>query len=145
MTTLTVYDPAMCGSTGICGTEVDRKLVDLAADLDWLKAQGAHLRRIILSQEPAEFVANAAIRALMQESEGDDLPAFLVDGRLVAKACYPSRADLANWAGVADTLIPEESAAPGDTDAPKGDAASAGGCCGGARPEPAKEKTGNCC
>lgn len=212
MTTLTVYDPAMCCSTGICGTEVDQKLVDLAADLDWLKAQGARVRRINLSQEPAEFAANEDIRALMQESEGDDLPAFLVDGRLVAKARYPSRAELADWAGVttpeleiteqvrelvalgaaigascepclkyhvkksrelglsdaqmreavavgrmvkeasakniyalADKLIPEESAAPGNTDAPKGDAASAGGCCGGARSEPAKEKTGSCC
>jgi len=39
MTTVTVYDPAMCCSTGICGAEVDQKLVDFAADLDWLKSQ----------------------------------------------------------------------------------------------------------
>lgn len=27
MTTLTVYDPAMCCSTGICGTDVDQRLL----------------------------------------------------------------------------------------------------------------------
>ncbi|HEY0920091.1 arsenite efflux transporter metallochaperone ArsD [Devosia sp.] len=101
MTTLTVYDPAMCCSTGICGTDVDQKLVDLAADLDWLKAQGVIVRRFGLSREPAEFAANETIRQIMQDSEGDDLPAFLVDGALKAKAHYPSRAELAEWAGLA--------------------------------------------
>lgn len=100
MTTLTVYDPAMCCSTGICGTDVDQRLVDLAADLDWLKAQGASVQRFGLSREPAEFAANDTIRQIMQESEGDDLPAFLVDGVLKAKARYPSRAELAEWAGL---------------------------------------------
>lgn len=101
MTTLTFYDPPMCCSTGICGTDVDQMLVDLAADLDWLKGQGITVRRINLSQEPAEFAANAIIRDLMQASEGDDLPAILVDGELVSKARYPSRPELAAWAGLA--------------------------------------------
>ncbi|MFN3846873.1 MAG: arsenite efflux transporter metallochaperone ArsD [Paracoccaceae bacterium] len=101
MTTVTVYDPAMCCSTGICGTDVDQKLVDLAADLDWLKAKGVQVRRFGLSREPAEFAANDTIRQIMQDSEGDDLPVFLVDGALMAKARYPSRAELAAWAGFA--------------------------------------------
>ncbi len=101
MTTITVYDPAMCCPTGICGTEVDQRLVDLAADLDWLKAQGVSVRRFGLSREPAEFAANDTIRQIMQESEGDDLPAFLVDDALKARARYPSRAELAEWAGLA--------------------------------------------
>lgn len=100
MTTLTVYDPAMCCSTGICGTDVDQRLVDLAADLDWLKAQGLTVQRFGLSREPAEFAANDTIRQIMQDSEGDDLPAFVVDGVLKAKARYPSRAELAEWTGI---------------------------------------------
>lgn len=101
MTTLTVYDPAMCCSTGICGTDVDQRLVDLAADLDWLKAQGVTVRRFGLSREPAEFAAHEAIRQIIQESDGEDLPAFLVDGAFKAKARYPSRAELAEWVGLA--------------------------------------------
>ena len=91
MITLTVYDPAMCCSTGICGTDIDQRLVDLAADLDWLKAQGVTVQRFGLSREPAEFAANDIIRQIMQESEGDELPVFLVGGVLKTKARYPGR------------------------------------------------------
>ena len=101
MTILTVYDPAMCCSTGICGTDIEQRLVDLAADLDWLKAQGVTVQRFGLSREPAEFSSNDTIRRIMQESEGDDLPVFLVDGTLKAKARYPARAELAAWTGLA--------------------------------------------
>jgi AhpD family alkylhydroperoxidase len=100
MTTLTVYDPAMCCSTGICGTDVDQRMVDLAADLDWLKAQGVTVQRFGLSREPAEFAANDTIRQIMQDSEGDDLPVFMIDGALKAKARYPARTELAEWTGI---------------------------------------------
>lgn len=100
MTTITVYDPAMCCSTGICGAEVDQRLIDLAADLDWLKAQGVRVQRFGLSREPAEFAASDTIHRIMHDSEGDDLPAFIVDGALKAKAHYPNRAELAEWTGM---------------------------------------------
>jgi hypothetical protein len=32
MKTLTVFDPAMCCSTGVCGSDVDQVLVDFSAD-----------------------------------------------------------------------------------------------------------------
>ncbi|MGY6704814.1 arsenic metallochaperone ArsD family protein [Roseinatronobacter sp.] len=41
MSTLTVYDPAMCCSTGIRGTDTDQKLITLAADPDLFKSWGA--------------------------------------------------------------------------------------------------------
>ncbi len=37
MKTLTVFDPAMCCSTGVCGSDVDQVLVDFSADVQWLK------------------------------------------------------------------------------------------------------------
>ena len=101
MTNMTVFDPAMCCSTGICGTEVDQKLIDFAADLDWLKAQGVQVRRINLSQEPTEFVADPAIKALMEESGSEGLPAIVVDGRIDSTSRHPARAELAGWAGIA--------------------------------------------
>ena len=100
MIQITVYDPPMCCSTGICGSDIDQRLVDFAADLDWLKSQGVTVRRISLSQEPAEFTANQAINQLMQESGGDDLPAIVVDDAIVSQACYPSRQELAAWSGL---------------------------------------------
>lgn len=67
----------------------------------------------------------------MQESEGDDLPAFMVDGVLKTKARYPNRVELAGWFGI--EAVETVAAAPtpcceGSTDA----ATTASGCCGGA-------------
>jgi hypothetical protein len=131
MTTITVYDPAMCCSTGICGTDIDQKLIDLAADLGWLKSKGVTVERLGLSREPSEFAANDTIREIMQTSEGDDLPVFLVDGALKAKARYPGRAELAGWAGVAD--IPAMQATKvSSCRGPAGQEPNkASGCCGG--------------
>lgn len=144
MTTLTVYDPAMCCSTGICGPDVDQRLVDLAADLDWLKAQGVRVQRFGLSREPVEFAANDTIRQILHDSYGDALPVFLVDGALKAKARYPARAELAGWAGVADTSAAATMATsccgPAQANADK-----ATGCCCGAKAAPAQDKAACCC
>lgn len=42
MKTLTVFDPAMCCSTGVCGSDVDQVLVDFSADVLWLKGDVAY-------------------------------------------------------------------------------------------------------
>jgi len=89
MTTVTVYDPPMCCSTGVCGADVDQQLITFAADLDWLKNQGVTVRRINLSQEPTEFTINEEVNALIQASGSDDLPAILVDGKMVSKRAIP--------------------------------------------------------
>ncbi len=132
MTRLAVYDPPQCCATGVCGTDVDQRLVDFAADLDWLKSQGVEVRRINLSQEPMEFVSNPAIKALMDTAGTEALPAVLVEGALVSTARYPTRPELAKWAGLAPV---------GDIASPAGaPGAASGGCCGGAR-----KKAGGCC
>lgn len=37
MLKLEVFDPPMCCATGICGNNVDPKLITFASDLEWLK------------------------------------------------------------------------------------------------------------
>jgi AhpD family alkylhydroperoxidase len=100
MTTLTVYDPPMCCATGVCGPEVDPKLAQFAGDLDWLSKQGIEVRRFNLAQEPARFVEHAAVKAILERSGGDDLPAIVVGDALVASARYPGRDELAALAGL---------------------------------------------
>lgn len=154
MTKITVYDPPMCCSTGVCGADVDQRLVDFAADLDWLRAQGAEVRRVSLSREPMDFVAHPLIKALMDASGGDDLPAIVVGGEIVSQGRYPARAELARFAGIAaqDATAPV-SAAPvssccGGAGAARAPAAqdASGGCCGGGAKaaNPAEARTGCC-
>lgn len=94
-----VYDPVMCCSTGVCGTNVDPTLAAFAADLDWLAAQGADVRRINLGQEPGEFAAHEVVRQLLTDGGEAALPAVFVNGELRSSARFPSRDELAGWAG----------------------------------------------
>lgn len=108
MQNITVYDPPMCCSTGVCGPEVDPKLAQFAGDLDWLKDQGIKVERINLAQEPGRFVDNVAVKAILDRSGGDDLPAIVVGNALVANGRYPSRNELASLVGLSVESAPAE-------------------------------------
>lgn len=40
MRLIQVFDPALCCSSGVCGTDIDQNLVIFAGDAEWLKQQG---------------------------------------------------------------------------------------------------------
>jgi hypothetical protein len=93
--TLQIFDPAMCCSTGACGPEVDTKLVQFAAALDWLKSQGVIIHRHNLSQNPAAFVENEAVKTALTEKGETALPLLLVNGKVTAMGRYLERGELA--------------------------------------------------
>ena len=95
--TLQVFDPAMCCSTGVCGPDVDPKLVQFGADLDWLKAQDVIVQRHNLSQNPAAFVENEGVKTALAEKGEAALPLLLVNGQVAATGRYPKRRELAGW------------------------------------------------
>jgi len=101
MSTIQIFDPALCCSTGVCGVDVDQQLVSFAADIDWLKQQGVSIERFNLAQQPQIFAKNVAIRQLLESVGETALPAILVDGQIKQSGCYPSRDQLAAWAGIA--------------------------------------------
>ena len=131
MKTLTVYDPAMCCSTGICGTDIDQQLVNFAADLDWLKSEGIEVRRINLSQEPALFAENEAVKNILQNDGVEGLPVILANDEMQSSGQYPDRMKLAQMAGLEAGQPAEPSSAPaGGCCGPTGDAEqSSSGCC----------------
>ncbi len=100
MTSLTVYDPAMCCSTGICGADVDQNLVTFAADLDWLKSVGIDVTRVNISNEPMKFVENAKVKSVLDSEGVEGLPVILVDGDTRSQSRFPNRAEMAKWVGV---------------------------------------------
>ena len=100
MQKIEVYDPAMCCSTGVCGPSVDPELARFAADLAWLRSQGAEVARYNLAQEPRRFSESAAVTGALRERGTDCLPLIVVDGRIVAEGVRPSRDVLAALAGL---------------------------------------------
>lgn len=116
MKKIQIFDPALCCSSGICGTEVDQVLVDFSADMDWLKHAGGQAERFNLAQQPMAFAENAIVKAFLERSGAEGLPLVLVDGKIVLAGRYPSRKELARLAGV-----PEPTSA----------ATASSGCCSG--------------
>lgn len=100
MKTIQVYDPSLCCSTGVCGVQVDQALVTFAADVDWAKQQGARIERFNLAQQPLEFAGNAVVKGFLERSGQEALPLILIDGEMALAGRYPTRAELARWAGV---------------------------------------------
>lgn len=96
MLKLEVFDPPMCCATGICGNNVDPKLITFASDLEWLKKQGIDVVRYGLSFEPNEFVKNEAVKNTIQKEGNDCLPIIVANGTIAYKGTYPSREQLAN-------------------------------------------------
>ena len=118
MKSIQVFDPAMCCSSGVCGTDVDQALVNFSADVDWAKQNGVAIERFNLAQQPLAFAENAAVKGLLERSGASALPVILVDGEVALAGRYPSRDDLARWAGVS---------------LPEAVASTSGGCCAGGK------------
>ena len=112
MKTIQVFDPAMCCNTGVCGVDVAPSLVTFAADVDWAKQGGAQIERFSLSQQPMAFAENAIVKGLLQRTGQTALPVTLVDGQLALAGRYPSRDDLARWAGLEAQPAEAQTAAP---------------------------------
>ena len=120
MTTIQIFDPALCCSSGVCGTDVDQNLVNFSADADWARQNGAQIERFNLAQQPMAFAENPLVKGFLQRSGQESLPLTLVAGEVALAGRYPSRSDLARWAGIA---------------LPAAESPAAGACCSG----------GNCC
>jgi hypothetical protein len=100
MPTLKIYDPAMCCSTGVCGPNVDEKLVHLAGFLKGLDKNDITVERYNLSQQPEAYAANPVVAGILQEKGTDALPLIFVDEKLVGSGDYPPTHELAKLLGV---------------------------------------------
>lgn len=90
MKTLQVYDPPMCCSTGICGTDVDPDLVNFAAMLSQLANAGVKVERYNLGQQPMAFAQNATVKDALQKEGVEVLPLIYLDGEVYMKGRYPT-------------------------------------------------------
>ena len=101
MKNIQVFDPGLCCQTGVCGVEVDPVLVTFSADADWARKQGIGLERFNLATQPMDFVNHPLVKSLLDGPAGENaLPVTLVDGQIALVGRYPSREELATWAGL---------------------------------------------
>ena len=95
MKILKIYDPAMCCSSGVCGPNVNEKLVQLSGFLKGLDKDGYQVERYNLSQEPSAYVQNQQVAQILKDKGTDALPLIFVDDEVVCSGEYPSIDELA--------------------------------------------------
>lgn len=99
MDKITLYEPPMCCSTGVCGPSVDENLIRITSLFQQIrKIKGKQLIRYNLSSNPDSFVRNQAVTQLIQEKGVDCLPVTVLNGTEIVKIEeYPTSKELSEW------------------------------------------------
>ncbi len=92
-----VYDPAMCCSTGICGTSIDPDLINFAAMLAQFTQRGVKVERFNLGQQAIAFAQNAAVQEKLRAEGTECLPLIFCDGELRLQGRYPTQEERREW------------------------------------------------
>lgn len=122
--TISVYDPPMCCSTGLCGPGVDPQLLEVARYLRRFEAQGMQVERFNLAQQPEAFVQNPKVAGLMQAFGDQALPVILINGDILFYGHYPWRDEIV--AALTELQKQEPSGTPNTNG---GCACGGDGCC----------------
>lgn len=124
MKKMSIYEPAMCCETGLCGVGVDPELLRISTVFSNLQKNGVDVKRFNLNNFPQEFINNTEINKLINSEGGvDELPATIVDGKIVKTKAYPTNAEIVMWLNVPANYIVEQ---PENSD---GGCCCKGGCC----------------
>lgn len=120
---ITLLEPAMCCSTGLCGEDVDDVLVATAANLKWLKSLGHEVNRHNISNDSNAFMKYPDAIAKLQQEGMDSLPYILINDKIVMTGVYPVKAQWEQWLKNEKAFAKEVSTTQGDS------CCSGPGCC----------------
>lgn len=104
MKTLKIYDPAMCCPTGVCGTSVDTKLLQLSNFIYSLDKKMFEVKRYGLTTNPQEYVTNGEVSQLLNKEGVEVLPLIFLDDELLFKKDYPTVPELSSRMGLASFI-----------------------------------------
>lgn len=100
MKKMSIYEPAMCCSTGLCGVGVDPELLRVSTVLNTFKKKGILVERYNLSNSPQEFINNKVVNEFININGVDELPAIVLDGEIVITGRYPTNEEFSNLLGI---------------------------------------------
>ena len=108
MKKMTMYEPAMCCSTGLCGVGVDPELLRISTVLNTLKKNGVEVQRYNLSNSPQEFVNNRVVNDYINAKGVDGLPITVLDSDIVITGRYPTNEEFAKLLNIPMSLLGEQ-------------------------------------
>ncbi len=131
MTSIRIYESALCCDTGVCGVDVDEALVTLTADVRHLQSNGVDISRHNLASDPVAFTTDDTVKTFMNTVGSQGLPLTVVDGVTVAAGTYPTRNFLESIAGIQNSPTPGERRDLGLSATKGSQEESSGACCFG--------------
>ena len=108
MNKMTIYEPAMCCSTGLCGVGVDPELLRISTVVNSLNKAGIVIERFNLTNTPMAFVTNADVNKLITDKGVEVLPATLVNGKVVKTSAYPTTKEILKFLDLPENTLPDE-------------------------------------
>src|SRR5450759_1528006 len=93
---LVIYESAMCCSTGVCGPEPNKELIELNETLKRLSNEFKELNavRAGMSFNLDMFLKNNEISQLVKENGIGILPITTINGKIIARKKYLTYAEL---------------------------------------------------
>lgn len=120
MKKMSIYEPAMCCDTGLCGVGVNTELLRISTVLNALKKNGVAVDRFNLNSAPMAFVNNQTINTFINEKGVEALPAVMLDEEIIIIGRYPTNLEFMSLLEVPESYLTEAKIAP--------KAATKGGC-----------------
>lgn len=90
---ITILDPALCCTTGVCGPDVDEALIQTSANVKWLKSLGHDVHRHNVSNDADAFKKYPAAIDKLKHDGTNSLPYILLNDRLALSGRYPEKAE----------------------------------------------------
>ncbi|RRE15641.1 arsenical resistance operon transcriptional repressor ArsD [Klebsiella pneumoniae] len=88
MSKIEIFEAAGCCATS--SVVVSDEAVKWNASAEWAKKHGVNIQRYSLAKNPQQFLNTPVIRAFLNTSGMESLPATLLDGQLVMAGKLPS-------------------------------------------------------
>lgn len=90
MRVIKIYEPAMCCATGVCGPSVDPELLRITMLIKSIKANGGHIERYNLTDNPMNFVSETRVNDLLNSEGIDVLPIMMLNDDVIKTGGYLS-------------------------------------------------------
>jgi len=100
MKKLSIFDPAMCCPTGMCGVSIDPEFLRVATALYALKRKGIEVHRYNLASTPEEFVKNVVVNEYINQYGAEVLPLTVLDDVIVLSKRYPTNEEMIEFLGL---------------------------------------------
>ena len=104
---LEIFEPSLCCSSGVCGPEPNKALIDLQNTIQILSKAKVDVKRYAINQVPLAFTSNAVVKKFITTEGPGKLPITLLNGQIIKKEGYPTLDELTVHIPELKTIKPE--------------------------------------